>query len=109
MDAIDNRMRTCNRYLAEYEFYVGNFYFKKEAYQAAAQRFDGMLREYPDSRNEAEALYSLGLSYRNMGDKEKALTALSTLIDKFPATRLSAEAEVLIDSYDNISDIVEEK
>ena len=27
MDSIDSRMRTCNRYLADYEFYVGNFYF----------------------------------------------------------------------------------
>ncbi len=109
MDAIDNRMRTCNRYLAEYEFYVGNFYFKKEAYQAAAQRFDGMLRKYPDSRNESEALYYLGLSYKNMGDEEKAIVALNSLIDKFPATRLSAEAKDMIDSYNNMSDIVEEK
>jgi len=109
MDAIDNRMRTCNRYLAEYEFYVGNFYFNKEAYQAAAHRFDGMLRKYPDSRNESEALYFLGLSYKNMGDKEKAVVALSSLIDKFPATRLSAEAKDMIDTYDNMSDLVEEK
>ncbi len=109
MDAIDSRMRTCNRYLAEYEFYVGDFYFKKEAYQAAAQRFDGMLREYPDSKKESEALYYLGLSYKNMGDKEKAIVALSALIDRFPATRLSAEAEGLIDSYNNMSDTVEEK
>jgi len=109
MDSIDSRMRTCNRYLAEYEFYVGNFYFKKESYQAAAQRFDGMLREYPDSKKESEALYYLGLSYKNMGDKEKAIVSLSALIDKFPATRLSAEAKGLIDSYDNMPDIVEEK
>jgi len=109
MEAIDSRMRTCTRYLAEYEFYVGNFYFKKESYQAAAQRFDGMLRKYPDSRNESEALYYLGLSYRNMGDKENAMVALSTLIDKFPATRLSAEAKGLIDSYNNMPDTVEEK
>ena len=109
MDAIDSRMRTCNRYLAEYEFYVGNFYFKKESYQAAAQRFDGMLREYPDSRKEPEALYYLGLSYKNMGDEEKAISTLSVLIDKFPSTGLSAEAKGLVDSYDNMSDTVEEK
>ena len=109
MDAIDSRIRTCNRYLAEYEFYVGNFYFKKESYQAAAQRFDGMLLKYPNSRKESEALYYLGLSYKNMGDKEKAIVTLSALIDKFPATRLSAEAKGLIDSYNNMPDTVEEK
>lgn len=109
MDAIDSRIRTCNRYLAEYEFYVANFYFKKESYQAAAQRFDGMLREYPDSKNESEALYYLGLSYKNMGEKEKALDALSALIDKFPATKLSSEARNLIEAFNNTPDTVEEK
>ena len=44
-----------------------------------------------------------------MGEKEKAITALSSLIEKYPATRLSADAKGLIDSYDNMSDIVEEK
>lgn len=68
-----------------------------------------MLREYPDSKNESEALYYLGLSYRNIGDKEKAIDALSALIDRFPATKLSIEAKSLIDSYDNMPDIVEEK
>jgi TolA-binding protein len=68
-----------------------------------------MLREYPDSKKESEALYYLGLSYKNMGDKDNAITALSALIDRFPATRLSAEAKGLIDSYDNMPDIVEEK
>lgn len=99
MDAIDSRIRTCNRYLAEYEFYVGNFYFKKESYKAAAQRFDGMLREYPDSGKESEALYYLGLSYKNMGKKEKAMDVLGTLIDKFPGTSLSAQARNLIEAY----------
>ncbi|GBE40303.1 MAG TPA: outer membrane protein assembly factor BamD [Nitrospirae bacterium] len=109
MDAIDSRIRTCKRYLAEYEFYVGNFYFKKKAYQAAAQRFDGMLLKYPNSRIESEALYYLGLSYKNIGDKEKAIVTLSALIDKFPATRLSAEAKGIIDSFNNMPDTIEKK
>ncbi len=109
MNAIDGRIRTCNRYLAGYEFYVGNFYFKKGSYQAAAERFDGLLREYPDSKKESEALFYLGLSYKNIGDKEKAIFTLTSLIDKFPATRLSAEAKGIIDSYNNMPYQVEEK
>jgi len=67
-----------------------------------------MLRKYPDSKDESDALYFLGLSYKNMGDKEKAIVALNALIYKFPATKLSAEAKGLIDSYDNMPDTVEE-
>lgn len=107
MDTVDSRIMTCKRYLAEYEFYVGNFYFKKESYEAAAQRFDSMLREFPDSRKESEALYYLGLSYKNMGEKEKAIVALNELIDQFPGTRLSTEAKGLIESYNNPDTIVE--
>ena len=93
----------------DYEFYVGNFYFKKESYLAAAQRFEDMLQKYPDSKKEAEALYYLGLSYGNMGEKEKALDILDRLIDTFPATRLSGEAQTLIEAYNTIPDIVKEK
>jgi outer membrane protein assembly factor BamD len=109
MDSVDGRIRTCNRILAEYEFYVGDFYFKKGAYNAAAERFGGLIRTYPDSKKESEALYYLGLSYMNIGDKEKAIFYLGSLVDKFPATKLSAEAQGIIDSYSNMPYLDEEK
>ena len=92
----ENRIKTCERTLAEYEFYVGEFYFKKGSYAAAASRFNDMLQNYPDSKKEPEALYYLGLSYKNMDEQNKALTVLSSLIEKYPATSLSQKAKEVI-------------
>lgn len=71
--------------LAEYELYVGRFYFKKKAYQSAATRFDQLLKEYPGSSAEKDALYYDGLSYRELGEKTKARAAFEALAAKYPS------------------------
>lgn len=41
-------IRRCFINLAEYEFYVGNFYFKAGHYLAALRRFEYLITHYPD-------------------------------------------------------------
>ncbi len=100
MDITVSRIKMCKHILAEYEFYVGSFYFKKGSYEAAADRFQDMLQNYPDSQKESEALYYLGLSYENIGKREKAITVLTALIEKFPTIKLTNEAKELIASFE---------
>jgi len=99
LSVVENRIKACKNILAEYEFYVGKFYFKKGSYGAAAGRFSHLIQNYPDSKKELESLYYLGLSYNEIGDKDKSLKALKTLIDKYPDTRLSREAKETIASF----------
>jgi outer membrane protein assembly factor BamD len=96
ISAAESRINFCKSILAEYEFYVGNFYFKKGSYNAAANRFLGIIQNYPDSKKEPEALYYLGLSYKNLNEYDKALSVLNTLIEKYPTIKLSKEARQLI-------------
>lgn len=42
------RIKICQRSLAEHEFYVGLFYFKSSHYEPALNRFKTVLSEYPD-------------------------------------------------------------
>lgn len=100
INIVESRIKTCKGILAEYEFYVGKFYFKKGSYEAAAGRFNNLLQNYPHSKKESESLYYLGLSYRNMGKKDKSLKALITLIEKYPTTKLSKEAKEIIASFE---------
>jgi outer membrane protein assembly factor BamD len=100
MDIIDSRIKKCKSILAEYEFYVGSFYYEKGSYKAAIQRFNGMIKDYPDSGKVSEAFYYIGLSYENLGQRDKAISFLTALIEKFPATELSKEAKELINSFD---------
>jgi outer membrane protein assembly factor BamD len=79
---------------------VGEFYFKKGAYRAAAGRFSGLLQTYPKSNKVPESLYYLGISYRNLGEKDNALETLSALIEKYPTTSLSKDAKEVIASWE---------
>ena len=49
-------LRFCIIQLAEYELYVGNFYFKKGFYRAALGRFNYILKNYPDMGQYHEAI-----------------------------------------------------
>jgi len=101
MDITESRIKSCKRVLAEHEFYVGEFYFKKGSFEAAILRLQALLDSYPGSIKESEALYYIGVSYENLGQRDNAVTTLTTLIHKFPATELSNEAKKLISSFNN--------
>jgi outer membrane protein assembly factor BamD len=49
-------LRKCLIYLAEYEIYVGHFYFKKGYYRAALSRYTYAVENYPDLGHYHEAL-----------------------------------------------------
>lgn len=70
--------------LAEKEDYVGNFYFKRDLYQAAAGRYAVLVDTYPEYGFNREALYRLAFSYERMGEYRKASDALSRLDQEFP-------------------------
>lgn len=101
MEVTESRIKACQKVLAEYEFYVGEFYYKKGAYEAAANRFSEMMKNYPGSKRESEALFYLGVSYDRLGDREKAVNAFTRLIEKFPTIKLSSQAKKLLASIQN--------
>jgi outer membrane protein assembly factor BamD len=44
--AAEKLLRECKQKIAEQEFYIGQFYFRKKEYQAALKRFESIAREY---------------------------------------------------------------
>jgi outer membrane protein assembly factor BamD len=79
------KITICLDRIAEYELYVGRFYHKKGSYQSAIGRLEKLLRDYPGSSAEKDALYYTGLSYAERGDREQALAAFETLVKKYPS------------------------
>jgi len=96
MEITEKRIKVCKDTLAGYELYVGKFYLQKGSYTAAAERFNSLLQTYPDSSAESEALYYLGLAYKGIGEKEKAINVLTTLNEKFPTIKLAQSARELL-------------
>jgi outer membrane protein assembly factor BamD len=78
------KIEACRQHLAQYELYVGKFYHKKGSYAAAIGRLEKLLRDYPGTDAEPDALYYVGLSYMEQGDREHARKAFETLIERFP-------------------------
>lgn len=102
MNIVDNRIKSCINMLAEYEYYVGNFYYEKGAYNAAIGRFGGILLQYPNSVRAPEALYYMGLAYEYSGQLIEAVNTLMAFVDKYPNVDLTVDAKEHIASLPHL-------
>jgi outer membrane protein assembly factor BamD len=89
---LEMRMEKCNDIIAGYQYLVGEFYFKKKAYQGAISRFKEVLREFPDYRKAPQVLYMTAVSYSSLGDKAQAEHYLQLLASKYPDDALGKKA-----------------
>ena len=92
-EVIDIRIEKCRNTMADYEFLVGEFYYKKGSCNAAIKRFEGLLKKYPDYKGEPDVLFYTGMSYKNLGQKAKASECLRRLVDKYPNNKLVKDAK----------------
>lgn len=95
-DEAQKRMASCQERLARYQFYVGHFYYKKEAYPAAIHRFEQVLAAYPDDPVAADSLYYLALAYEQQGKAELAVRRLQNLVEKYPDSPYQSKARQML-------------
>ncbi|HEY6101268.1 MAG TPA: outer membrane protein assembly factor BamD, partial [Anaeromyxobacter sp.] len=79
--------------LAEHEWYVAEFYFKRKRWAGAAGRYEALVDKYPGTKHEPQALMKLARSALALDEKHRARTALQKLIVKHPQDPLRPEAE----------------
>ena len=91
------KIGTCKKRLAAHEFYIGNFYYKQERFQAAALRFEGLLEKFPKEPGEDETLYLLGKSYLELDRWEKAEIAFVKIVAEYPKSSHYKEARAILD------------
>lgn len=92
-DVIEARVEKCKDTIADYEFIVGTFYYKKDSYDAAIKRFESLLQRFPGFKKEADVLFRLAMSYKKLGKKDKAEEYFKRLIEKYPDNSLVPEAK----------------
>jgi outer membrane protein assembly factor BamD len=85
-----------NGRLAEHEWYVAEFYFKREMWAGAAGRYETLVGKYPGTRHEAAALLKLAEACVKLDEKHRARTALQKLIVSHPQDPRRAKAEELL-------------
>jgi outer membrane protein assembly factor BamD len=88
------KVAKCLEYLAEHEFYIASFYVREKKYPAARDRFEQILRRYPDTPTAIKSLYQLGESYRLEKNNVKAALAYEALIQRYPDSPFSRDARV---------------
>src|SRR3972149_9810167 len=91
------KMDVCRKRLADHEFYIGNFYYKDNKFQAAASRFEGLLAKFPKTPEEDKTLFFLGKAYLELGRGEKVREALARIINEYPKSLHYKEAKAILD------------
>jgi outer membrane protein assembly factor BamD len=90
------RLAEAENRLAAHEWYVAEFYYKRQRWAGAAGRYQALVDRYPGSRHEPEALWKLAQACTKMDEKYRARTALQKLISRHPEDSRRAEAEKLL-------------
>ena len=90
------RMDDCHDWLAQTHLFVGQFYYRRDSFLAAAHRFDQIMKEYPDKTVAPEALYYLALSYKEMGANDWASEKLTLLAEKYPNSEVAQDGKRLL-------------
>ncbi len=78
------RMKYLVDALAEYQVHVANYYYRRGAYLAAANRAQFAVSNYPNAPAVEEALYVMVQSYQALGLRELHDDALRVLNKNFP-------------------------
>ena len=92
-----DKIVTCRKQLAEQEFYIGNYYYGRGDFLAAARRFEGLLGQYPKTVEEDRTLYLLGRSYVELDQPEMAKKTYTRLVTDYPNSPYSKEAKAILD------------
>ena len=89
----NEKLAKCNQYLAEHAFNIARFYFNDKNYPAARDRFEEILRRYPNTPTSPQALYYLGESYRLERNTVKAALAYEALAQHYPESAPAKQAQ----------------
>lgn len=84
--------------LAEHELYVAAFYQKRERWKGVTQRLEGLLKQYPGSSHEEEALFMLHNAYVKLNDTAKAQETLKRVMERLPGTPAAERARRMLGS-----------
>lgn len=90
------KIQECHDWLAQMHLLIGQFYYRRESYLAAAHRFEQIMKIYPDKSVAPDALYFLALSYHDLGADDWAAEKLALLAEKYPNSSHSSEGAKLL-------------
>ncbi|WP_447974252.1 outer membrane protein assembly factor BamD [Nitrospira sp. Kam-Ns4a] len=91
-----DKIRRCHELLAQMNLMVGHFYRKKEAWLAAAHRYEYVVNVYPEMEPASEALYYLAEVYHELQIDDWARERLIALAERYPGSKFKEEGRKLL-------------
>jgi outer membrane protein assembly factor BamD len=95
-------LRNIQESLAEHEFVVGNFYWKREMNPAAANRLNALVDQYPLYSRADEALFEAGDAYEKMGPRfrRRAGEMFARIVEEYPLGSRAADAKARLEDLE---------
>lgn len=90
--AADKEASKARELLAEHDFRIGKFYFRRKAYTGAVQRLRDVLDAYPGYSRKDRLYLILGQSLIGLKKDEEGRLYLEKLVAEFPASRFAEDA-----------------
>ena len=73
--------------------YIGNAYYSSGEFEQAVLEFDYLLQTYPNTGQNAEALYQKGLAHAQLGESTNARRAFERVVAEYPESREASMAQ----------------
>lgn len=99
---MEQRLREIQEVIAEGEYRVGEFYFKKGRYPAATNRMHAVVNQYPLYSKADNALWEMAQAYSKMGPRFQAseVDSLQRIVRDYPLSPLGRQAKRKLQSME---------
>ncbi len=87
---------TCKEQLVQRHLMVGEFYYNRGSYLAAAHRFEKIINEFPELETTGQAMFQLAKTYQDLGIEEWTQEWLVALMRQYPNSDYYSSAESLL-------------
>jgi outer membrane protein assembly factor BamD len=93
LDEAKVKLRAVQEVLGEGVYRIGNFYYLRKAYPAAADRYQEVLKKYPDFSKMPDVLFNLAEALRNNNNEPESAIYYSRLVSEHPLSERAADAK----------------
>src|SRR5437867_6163693 len=92
LDEAKEKLRAIQEVLAEGVFKIGNFYLLRKSYPAAINRYQEILKKYPDFSGAPDTLFNLAEAFRHSNNPESAIY-YARIVSEYPLSDHVNEAK----------------
>lgn len=84
VEDVETRIVEIRQALAEHEYKVGRYNYRRRLYTAASWRLEGLTEDFPDFQDMDKVLFMLGMAFGKGGKPDRAIETFERLRSEYP-------------------------